>query len=122
MSAKLWLALGALYGALAVILGALGAHALLPQGEAAAQALARFRTAQSYHFYHALALLAVGLLAQSRPSVALTFAGACFGAGVLLFCGSLYLSALQLAPPSLAPLGGVLLILGWLALIWAALR
>ena len=120
MNPKYWLALGGLYGFLAVALGAVGAHALAQQ--AGAQAMLRWHTAEDYNFHHALALLAVGLLSLTRPSLTLTLSGGCFALGVPLFCGSLYALALGQISAPLAPFGGTLLMLGWLLLGWSALR
>ena len=75
-------------------------------------------TAVLYHMVHVLALLFCGLLGRDAASRALTVAGWCFGLGVLLFSGSLYLLALGgpwwLGP--VTPLGGVAFIVGWLSL------
>jgi len=120
MNAKFCIALGGLYGFAAVVLGAVGAHALKAQASEAAMSV--YRTANAYHFYHALALIGVGLLAQSRPSIGLKLSGACFALGVLLFCGSLYMLAFSGLHAGLAPVGGVLLMLGWLLLGYSALR
>jgi uncharacterized membrane protein YgdD (TMEM256/DUF423 family) len=119
--AQLWLALGALYGLLGVASGAFGAHAL--KGRLAADAVAVYRTAVEYQFWHALALLAVGMLALQRPATALHVAGAAFALGTLLFSGSLYALALtgMRALGAITPLGGVLLLCGWGALLWAVM-
>jgi len=114
--------IAALAGATAVALGAFGAHAL--RGILDERALATWHTAVEYQFWHALALLATGLLARSRASRALGFAASAFAIGVVLFCGSLY--ALALGAPriigAITPLGGVAFIVGWLALAWHAWR
>lgn len=119
--AKLWLALGATYGLLGVALGAFGAHAL--KARLTGDLLAVWRTAVEYQFWHALALLAVGLLALQRPGTALNLAGAAFALGTLLFSGSLYALALSgiRALGAVTPIGGVLLLCGWGALLWAAI-
>lgn len=120
-AAKLWLALGAAYGLLGVALGAFGAHAL--KARLAGDVLAIWRTAVEYHFWHALALVLVGSLALQRPSGALNVAGGAFALGVLLFSGSLYALALSgvRALGAVTPVGGVLLLCGWAALLWAAI-
>jgi uncharacterized membrane protein YgdD (TMEM256/DUF423 family) len=110
----------AVIGAAAVALGAFGAHAL--RGMLDDSALAIWHTAVEYQFWHALALLAAGLVARERPSRALRVAALAFVGGIVLFCGSLYLLALG-APRAfgaITPVGGVALILGWLALAIAA--
>ena len=100
-------------GALAVMLGAFGAHAL--RGQLDVQALEVWHTAVNYQFWHALALLGLAAAPASRWRLAAVFA---FSAGVVLFCGSLY--ALALGAPRLigaiTPVGGVALIAGWMCL------
>jgi uncharacterized membrane protein YgdD (TMEM256/DUF423 family) len=121
--AKLFVSIGAAMAALAVVLGAFGAHALktrLPAGM-----LEVYQTAVQYHFWHALGLLAVGLALQLLPEAGwLRTAGWLLTAGIVLFCGSLYLLALTGSKwlGAVTPLGGLALILGWLALVVAALR
>lgn len=121
--AKLFLALGGALLALAVALGAFGAHGL--KSRLGADALALYQSAVQYHFWHALGLLVVGLLCQHLPeSCWVRAAGWLLAAGVLLFSGSLY--ALALGAPralgTITPLGGVAFILGWSALLVAVLR
>ena len=114
--ARLWLPLGAVAGFLGVGLGAFGAHAL--RTRLTPDLLAVYHTGVEYQFYHAFALLAVGLCAQQRPSRTLDFAGLCFTAGILLFSGSLYalaLSGLRMLG-AITPLGGVMFLLGWASL------
>ena len=117
-----WLALGAAYGFLAVALGAFGAHAL--KRRLPADLLAVWQVAVEYHLAHALALLAVGILARQTAGPALTLAGAGFALGVLLFSGSLYTLALSglRAFGAVTPVGGLLLLVGWAALVYAAWR
>ena len=121
-SAKLMLAAGAAYGFLAVALGAFGAHAL--KSRLGGEMLAIWRTAVEYHFWHALALVLVGVLALQRPATALAVSGAAFAAGVLIFSGSLYALALsgERALGAVTPVGGVLLLCGWAALLWAVIE
>lgn len=121
-AARLLLALGGAAGLLAVAFGAFGAHAL--RARLGADALAIYRTAVEYHFYHALALLGVGLWALLRPAPALSVAGACFAAGILLFSGSLYALALsgERWLGAVTPLGGLLFLAGWASVVVAALR
>ena len=121
--AKLFFSLGALLGAAAVVLGAFGAHAL--KARLSPEMLAVWQTAVQYHFWHVLALLAVGGIALRLPDNPwLHGAAVLFAVGILLFCGSLYLLAAG-APRGLGmvtPLGGLSFILGWLALAVAVLR
>ena len=122
---RIWLFIGALNGALAVALGAVGAHALGPATSDATRAM--FETAVRYHLIHSLALLAVAAIAPHLLGAGsqrlIQAAGAAFTAGILLFCGGLYaLSGLGMPVGArLAPVGGTLLIVGWLMLAAAAL-
>ena len=117
---KYLLFLGALNGALAVTLGAFGAHGLKNRVDAAM--LDIWSTASQYHFYHALAILLVGVLARQLGASLLT-AGWILFAGMLVFSGSLYVLVLsgQKWLGAVTPLGGVALIIGWLWLAWSLL-
>lgn len=111
---------GALAAGLAVILGAFGAHALRARLDA--DALAVWKTAVDYQFWHALGLVGIALLARDAvPDGRLRTAAIAFVVGIVLFCASLY--ALALGAPRalglLTPLGGVAFIVGWLALALA---
>jgi len=120
---RLFLALGALSGAIAVTLGAFGAHAL--RGRLAPELAAAFEVGVRYQMYHALALLAVAWAASRAPgSAGAALAGWLFVAGTVVFSGSLYVLALTGARwlGAITPLGGVAFIAGWLLLAWAALR
>lgn len=120
---KLLLSLAALSGFFAVALGAFAAHGLKARLEPSA--LAVFQTGVQYQMYHALALLAVALLLKlSGPSHWLIASGWLLVAGTVLFSGSLYALAFD-APRWLGPvtpLGGLCFLLGWLALVIAAVR
>ena len=119
---RIFLVLGALSGFVSVAAGAFGAHAL--KQRLAPDLLAAFETGARYQMFHALALVAVGLLATRAPSQVLTVAGWLFVAGTLLFSGSLYALALLgvRGLGAVTPLGGLALLCGWLALGWAAWR
>ena len=110
------LLVAALVGASAVALGAFGAHALRDVLDE--RALAVWRTAVDYQFWHALALLALGAFARIHVTRSLCVAAIAFALGIVLFCGSLY--ALALGAPrivgAITPFGGVALIAGWVAL------
>ena len=108
---------------LAVAMGAFGAHAL--KKTLTPDLLAVYQTAVNYHVYHALGLLAVGLLALHLPETALLrWAGILLAVGVLVFSGSLY--ALSLSGirglGAITPFGGGALIAGWLLLAVAVVR
>ncbi len=114
---KLFLLLASLNGALVVALGAFGAHGL--KSRLSPEMIAVYQTGVTYHFYHTLALLAVGLLALHTPHSAwVKGAGWLFLAGIFLFSGSLY--ALSLTGVrwlgTITPIGGTAFIIGWLLL------
>jgi uncharacterized membrane protein YgdD (TMEM256/DUF423 family) len=116
---RLFITLAAASGFLAVAFGAFGAHAL--RDRLSADALQVFQTGVSYQMYHALALLAVGIVLarfSSQGSAWLSAAGWLFAAGTILFSGSLYALALSGITwlGAITPLGGVAFLLGWLAL------
>jgi uncharacterized membrane protein YgdD (TMEM256/DUF423 family) len=112
---RLWLGIAAVNGALAVAAGAFGAHGL--KAMLAPDMLAVFETAARYHMVHALAM-AIAALAGSRTSPAL------FLGGIVLFSGSLYLLALSSVTwlGAITPIGGALLIAGWLCLAFSSFR
>ncbi len=115
---RLWIGLGGLYGAGAVGVAAVAAHAL---GGAPPATLQIVQSGVQMQGWHALALVACGLWAQRRGGLA-HWAGAAFAAGTVLFCAGVY--AVGFAGVSLgrvAPTGGLLLIAGWLLLAVSAL-
>jgi uncharacterized membrane protein YgdD (TMEM256/DUF423 family) len=128
---KLWLLIGALSGLLAVALGAFGAHGLKLrfvkqgyEGLALLEKVAPWETAAHYQLVHAVALLAVGLLAARRCGLAINLAGAAMTLGTLLFSGCLYGWVIG-GPKFLVmfvPIGGSLLIVGWACLAVAVWR
>ena len=133
MSAHHWIAIGAIFGALGVALGAFGAHGLEKQlaalgyeGDDLVHRLANHDTAVRYQLWHALALVLTGLALAARPSPWWQASGWAFLVGILIFSGLLY--ALVLTGPTwrwlgaIVPLGGVSLIVGWVLLAIGALR
>ena len=117
MSGTTWIRIGAVLGGLAVAAGAFGAHGLKEKIDS--RSLEVFETAARYQMYHALAILAVGLLATlGRPVASLNLAGWSFLVGTLIFSGTLYgLSTSGLKwLGAITPIGGVALIVGWFAL------
>jgi len=133
-TSKSWIRTGAVLAGIAVITGAFAAHGLHDylldlygdktktiMGEeipAAHKYLADFKTAAEYQMYHALGIIAVGLLPGSLSSRSRDVAGWSFLLGIVLFSGSLY--ALVLTGITklgmITPLGGTLFIIGWVAL------
>ncbi len=114
-------------GFLAVVLGAFGAHSLRSELGALADGPKRlewWQTASSYHLLHAVALGIVAALCARRASRWAAASAAGFQSGVLLFSGSLYVMTLTGSPALgvVTPLGGLCLLVGWLALAVAAWR
>lgn len=112
------IAMAALLLAIAVILGALGAHAL--KKELGPDQLESFKTGVTYHFYHALAIVLMGIAMEVYKKPGLKWAVYLFLTGILFFSGSIYLLSTQditglslsfLGP--VTPLGGLLFISGW---------
>ena len=146
MSSRSCLIVATLFGCLAVLLGAFGAHGLSsPDGHlersyaqtgvktVAGMTLTApykyyqdFQTSVRYHMWHALALVAVGLWKRQQESKALSVAAWSFTIGILLFSGALYL--LVIGGPrfggipwgAVAPFGGTALVVGWIAALVAA--
>jgi uncharacterized membrane protein YgdD (TMEM256/DUF423 family) len=124
---KKLIATGVVFGGLAVVAGAFGAHglkSLLP-----ADQLQAYDTAVRYQFYHGLALISTGLLIKNFNSKNFSRAGICFITGTILFSGSLYvLSTYALLNLQLnwigiiTPIGGLLMITGWILLLIGILR
>ena len=120
---RLVLVFAALYGGLAVCLGAFGAHAI--KARISPDMLAIWHTAEQYQFYHALALLGVGLMMrQGLTGTPVNIAALGFIVGTAIFSGSLYLLAASgvRVLGAITPIGGLCLIAGWAALVWACWR
>ncbi len=112
----MWTMVAAVSGALAVVAGAFGAHGL--KARVGPEQLDAWATAAHYHLLHSVVLLALGLFAAySGRSVRLP--ASFFSVGVVLFSGSIYLLVLTkmrwLGP--VTPIGGLMLIVGWLSLV-----
>lgn len=116
-----WIFLGALLGAVSVIAGAFGAHALAARLEP--RALELWETAARYLMYGALAMVLVGLFGR-QSARGVDGAGWCLLAGSLIFSGTV--AVLALGGPrwlgAITPIGGTLLIAGFLIFAWAALK
>jgi len=125
---KRYLTAGALLGGLGVILGAFGAHKLKEM--VPPETVGTFQTGVQYQMYHAIAFVFTGILYERFASGALRWAGICFGLGILLFSGSLYVLTLVKATDTvglsklgiITPFGGSFFIAGWLLLAVAVSR
>ncbi len=123
VSMRVFLSLGAFFGLTGVCLGALAAHGL--GGRVPPGLIPVFHIGVKYQFYHALALLAVGLLCGFWPGRRLLhWAGGLFTLGIVLFSGSLYVLTLTGIHwlGFVTPTGGSCFILGWALLLLACLR
>ena len=120
MTGKICLLVASLALAAAVALGAFGAHAM--KSRLGADMLAVYQTAVQYHFWHALGLFALALLMLQWDAPVLNLAGWLLLAGLILFCGSLYLLALTGARwlGAVAPIGGVASLAALLVVAWVA--
>jgi uncharacterized membrane protein YgdD (TMEM256/DUF423 family) len=138
---RAFLVLGAVFGLSGVVFGAFGSHAL--RSKLTPDRLATFETGVRYQLWHALALFAVVLLGRlefatfvgndrtgfrgtayyGEVSGFATAAGWLFVAGIVLFSGSLYALSLteKRAWGAVTPFGGACMVLGWVALLVAAL-
>lgn len=120
---SLWILVASVYGAIGVALGAFGAHGL--KARVTPERLAVWETASDYHLLHAVVLLALAIWLRLAPQTPfLSGAAACVAAGVLVFSGSLYVLVLTDLRwlGAVTPLGGVLLIVGWVLIGVAALK
>ncbi|WP_223414015.1 MULTISPECIES: DUF423 domain-containing protein [unclassified Pseudomonas] len=117
-----FLMLAAFFGFTGVALGAFAAHGL--KSRLTPEYLTIFHTGVTYQLVHTLALLGVALLATQIPGRLITWAGASFAIGILLFSGSLYLLTLTGISKLgiITPFGGLAFLIGWLCLGLAAWR
>lgn len=118
---KLFVLLGSLFSATAVILGAFGAHAL--KSRLSVEMMDVYQTGVQYHFFHALGLLLIGTLFTAIPhSILLKWAGFIMLAGIIVFSGSLYILSITgiKALGAVTPVGGLCFIAGWLLVAAAA--
>jgi len=125
---KRYLLTGALSGAIAVALGAFGAHGL--KQIVTPETVSTFQTGVQYQMYHSLALLGSAMLYERFGNKFVKWAGFCFITGILLFSGSLYLLTLLKATATvglqgigiITPFGGLFLIAGWLFLFGGIMK
>lgn len=120
---KVWLAIAGLSGAIGVMLGAFGAHAL--RGRLEPPARDTFETAVRYQMYHVAALVAVAFASTLNQSALIGLSGWAFVLGTVLFSGSLYLLVITKKRwlGAITPFGGMALIIGWLLLaagVWSS--
>ncbi|MCA9187279.1 MAG: DUF423 domain-containing protein [Planctomycetales bacterium] len=123
--------IGALLGASAVGMGAFAAHGMKNYLQTRGVDLATIDTrvencelATQYQLFHALALLAVGILALQQPNAWFTVSGFILVLGSILFCGGIYYNAFAATPLHhlVVPSGGICFIVGWLAIAFGATK
>jgi uncharacterized membrane protein YgdD (TMEM256/DUF423 family) len=125
---KTFLITASILGALAVVLGAFGAHSL--KKFVPAESISSFETGVRYQVYHCFALLLTGILFEKFPGSWMTYAGYSFIIGIILFSGSLYLLTALKATGTvglsgigiITPFGGLFFIAGWVFMLMAFLR
>ncbi|MEO8721032.1 MAG: DUF423 domain-containing protein [Ginsengibacter sp.] len=125
---KGYLKTAAILGTVSVLFGAFAAHTL--KRNISIYALEIFETAVRYQFYHVFALFISGILYKEFPNKYVSWSGKLFIAGIILFCGSLYiLTAIKAAVipgydwvGAITPLGGVCFILGWIFLFFGVAK
>ncbi len=112
-----WIIIGAIFAGLSVLIGAFGAHGL--KGKISIEDLVIFEVGVRYQMYHALALILLGLIGVSMSEKILILPGIFFCSGIIIFSGSLYLMVLINIRwlGAITPIGGALLIFGWLSLV-----
>lgn len=122
--ATTFLIAAAIFGALAVSLGAFGAHGL--KKFLSDTSLTTYRTAVEYHFYHVFALMGLALWMKVTGSSSwwLSLSGWLFIGGIMLFSGSLYLLAVTGIRwlGAITPLGGLCFIVAWVSLAVALVK
>jgi uncharacterized membrane protein YgdD (TMEM256/DUF423 family) len=121
--AKLFLIIGSILGGTGVMIGAFGAHALKNLLESSGR-LETFETAVKYQFFHALAMILLGILMNNQEHSVYQYSGYSFIVGTLIFSGSLYALCLSGITKfgMITPVGGVLLIAGWALLMLGIMK
>ncbi len=114
---KLFIIIGAVSGAISVILGAFGAHAL-QEALTASGRLETYETAVKYQMYHSLSLILLGIMMSQFDHKLMQYSGYSFLIGIIIFSGSLYvLCATGITKlGAVTPIGGVFLIAAWILL------
>lgn len=122
MTQRVCIAIGAASAAISVLAGAFGAHAL--RDHVSTENLAVFETGARYQMFHALGMIAAGLLGSIQPRKLITAAAWMFLIGSIVFSGSLYILVLSdvRAWGAVTPFGGVAFVIGWGLLAAGALH
>ncbi|RYF99742.1 MAG: DUF423 domain-containing protein [Chitinophagaceae bacterium] len=125
---KGFLVTASILGALAVALGAFGAHGL--KKIVPPETVSTFETGVRYQFYHCFALFLVAILSEKFSGNWMSYAGYAFIVGIILFSGSLYLLTVLKATGTvglsgigaITPIGGLFMIAGWVCMLMAFLK
>ena len=117
-----WIIIGSVLAALAVSIGAFGAHGL--KSKVSSEDLVIFETGVRYQMYHSLGLILIGILGFHYPSNIIQFPAILFLIGIIIFSGTLYLIPLTGLRwlGAITPIGGTALILGWVALVYNIIK
>ncbi|MBS4218838.1 DUF423 domain-containing protein [Bacillus sp. FJAT-49711] len=120
---KIFIIIGAINAFLAVALGAFGAHGL--EGKLEPKYLEVWKTGVTYQMFHALGLIAIGIIGRNIPvSSLLSWSGWTMLIGIILFSGSLYIlstSGIKVLG-AITPLGGIAFLISWVLLIVFAVK
>ena len=116
------ISLGSFNAALAIAFGAFAAHGL--EGHIDERSIQVFNTAADFHFWHAMGLIVVGLVAKSFSGTSFTSIVWIMTLGILLFCGSLYILSITGIRwlGAITPFGGISFMVAWLLLAWKCLK
>ena len=111
-------AIGAVSGALVVMLGAFGAHGLKDILDDYSRSV--YEKAVLYQMFHTIMIILLGVMDKVQPQINLYWAGLSFLLGIILFSGSLYLLAITGLKwlGAITPIGGLFFILGWSIIFW----
>ena len=117
-----WIIIGSVLAALAVSIGAFGAHGL--KSKVSSEDLVIFETGVRYQMYHSLGLILIGILGFHFPSNIIQLPAALFIIGIIIFSGTLYLIPLTGLRwlGAITPIGGTALIVGWIALVYNIIK
>jgi uncharacterized membrane protein YgdD (TMEM256/DUF423 family) len=120
---KLFLIAGSILGGTGVMIGAFGAHALKNLLQSGGR-VETFETAVKYQFYHALALVLLGILVGNHPHNLYQYSGYSFAIGTIIFSGSLYALCLTGITKfgMITPIGGLFLIAGWALMLFGIVK
>lgn len=122
LPARKYFATGFFFLALAVLIGAFGAHGL--KAIVTAEKLVTFETGVRYHFFHGFGIVVVAFMQKLFPEMKLSAAFYAFLVGIILFSFNCYfyvLSGMKVFA-MIVPVGGLLFVVGWIVLCWKALK